>query len=566
MASSRFRVDGTGDTIGPPPPPLFLVRTRSLQAWPRLPSTVWVRRRNALFLCLTLHVSVLETLLSSVCEVTSWLDWWLSTCGNFCEHLSGEVPANFERLMLSGSRALEFLGGQGVAALRNLVLSHQDSLLLDVCSTVPAEEVTLLHFYVMHLCCPLLCSSLHPYSRSLWPRCALPPMTLLSKKTLHPPRIPKKSAPVQGKASSSASSAADRGGNTPVVPRSQQSSQSTSSSSSSSQGRPTKSHKGKTPFSRVASKRGPGSGQHDVPAAPLRVGACLAPHRRRWQAIGAESWVVSVLQDGYRVPFLDSLPPLARSPVSFMTYRAGSPRSLALLQDIEKMFTKGALEIILNPGPGFYSHLFLVEKATGGWRPVIDLSPLNGFVRQTPFKMETVASVLLSVWEGDFLASVDLKDAYFQIPVHRSSRNLLCFTSEGTVYQFKVLCFGLSTAPWVFAAVSAWAHSRRIRLLWYLDDWLVLASSEAVARQHVRELLSLCQSQGIVINDEKSDLVPSQSATYLGMTIDTVAAKVFPTLAWVEKFLSEAEQFLTVTTPPLGFGRCCWGTCLCWRS
>ena len=176
--------------------------------------------------------------------------------------------------------------------------------------------------------------------------------------------------------------------------------------------------------------------------------------------------MVLILWDGYRVPFLDSLPPLARSPVSFPTYQAGYPQSLALLQEIEKMLAKGALEIVLDPGPGFYSRLFLVEKMTGGWRPVIDLSPRNGFVRQTPFKMETAALVLLSVQEGDFLASVDLKDAYFQIPVHQSSRKLLCFTSEGTVYQFKVLCFGLSTAPQVFtrvfAAVSAWAHSRGI--------------------------------------------------------------------------------------------------------
>ena len=89
----------------------------------------------------------------------------------------------------------------------------------------------------------------------------------------------------------------------------------------------------------------------------------------------------------------------------------------------------------------------------------------------------TVASVLLSVREGDFLASLDLKDAYFQIPIHGSSRKLLRFMSEGTVYQFKALCFGLSTAPQVFtrvfAAVSAWAHARGIRLLRYLDDWLV---------------------------------------------------------------------------------------------
>ena len=152
-------------------------------------------------------------------------------------------------------------------------------------------------------------------------------------------------------------------------------------------------------------------------------------------------------------------------------------------------------------------------KASGGWRPVIDLSHLNDFVQLTSFKMETVASVLLSVREGDFLASLDLKDAYFQIPIHGSSRKLLRFMSEGTFYQFKALCFGLSTAPQVFtrvfAAVSAWAHSRGIRLLRYLDDWLVLSSSEKKAKQSIRELLSLCHTLGIVINEKKSDLVPS---------------------------------------------------------
>ena len=148
---------------------------------------------------------------------------------------------------------------------------------------------------------------------------------------------------------------------------------------------------------------------------------------------------------------------------------------------------------------------------------MIDLSHLNDFVSQTPFKMETVAFMLLSVREGDFLASVDLKDAYFQIPVHQSSRKLLRFLSVGIVYQFKALCFRLSTAPqvftWVFAAVSARAHSHRSHLLRYLNDWLVLASSESEAKKNVQDLLSLCHSLGIVIN-KKSDLVPSQT-TYV---------------------------------------------------
>ena len=86
---------------------------------------------------------------------------------------------------------------------------------------------------------------------------------------------------------------------------------------------------------------------------------------------------------------------------------------------------------------------------------MIDLSHLNEFVLLTPFKMEIVASVLLSVREGDFLASIDLKDAYFQIPVHQLSRKLLRFLSEETVFQFNALCFSLLTAPQVFTKVFA---------------------------------------------------------------------------------------------------------------
>ena len=47
------------------------------------------------------QVSSMETMLSGVCEVASWLDWWLSTCGGFREHMPVEVCADFERLILS---------------------------------------------------------------------------------------------------------------------------------------------------------------------------------------------------------------------------------------------------------------------------------------------------------------------------------------------------------------------------------------------------------------------------------------------------------------------------------
>ena len=104
----------------------------------------------------------------------------------------------------------------------------------------------------------------------------------------------------------------------------------------------------------------------------------------------------------------------------------------------------------------------MVMKASGSWRPVIDLSTLNLRVRKTPFKMETLQSVLLSVRSGDWMVSIDLKDAYLQIPIHPDSRKYLRFVALSQVFQFKALCFGLSTAPQVFtrvmAPVSAFLH------------------------------------------------------------------------------------------------------------
>ena len=126
------------------------------------------------------------------------------------------------------------------------------------------------------------------------------------------------------------------------------------------------------------------------------------------------------------------------------------------------------MELAPLPSPGFYSHLFVVWKPEGSWSPVIDLSHLHRFVDMSPFQMETIQSVLLSVRQGVWMASIDLMEAYLQLPVHPASRHFLRFLFRDTVYHFEALCFDLSTAPQVFtqvmAPVSAILHSLVIRM------------------------------------------------------------------------------------------------------
>ena len=152
-------------------------------------------------------------------------------------------------------------------------------------------------------------------------------------------------------------------------------------------------------------------------------------------------------------------------------------QGLALSDAVCALVEKEAIEIA-PPSPGFYSRLFVTPKVTGGWRPVMDLSRLNGWVELSSFRMKTAQSVLLSLRLGDWMVSLDLQDAYLQVPVHPASRRFLRFCVGDAVFQFRALYFGLSSAPQVFtrvmAPISSIMHRHGFRLLRYLDDWLHL--------------------------------------------------------------------------------------------
>ena len=119
------------------------------------------------------------------------------------------------------------------------------------------------------------------------------------------------------------------------------------------------------------------------------------------------------------------------------TYPKGSLKWSSLNQSVQELRNKGAIE----PAPltpGFYSRLFLVLKATGEWRPIIDLSSLNVFVHCPSFTMETPRSILRALQQGQWLTSLDLKDAYFHIGIHPADRRYLRFCHNGTSWQFTV--------------------------------------------------------------------------------------------------------------------------------
>ena len=249
------------------------------------------------------------------------------------------------------------------------------------------------------------------------------------------------------------------------------------------------------------------------------VGGRLRSFRRDWLTNKYSNNMLNIITNGYVLPFI-SKPNLVRAPLIRSGYKA-LQKELALSSCIQSLLSKNTIERVENvKSLGFYSCLFLVPTPHQRWRPVIDLSRLNIFLLVKRFKMEIPESIRASLIPGEWASSIDLSDAYLHIPIHPNSRKYLRFCHRSQVFQFTSLPFGLATAPQVFTMivkeVKLMALSRGIRLHQYLDDWLIKAQSQEEAQVNTQTVVNLTQSLGLIINQEKSELKPTQVFLFVG--------------------------------------------------
>ena len=165
-----------------------------------------------------------------------------------------------------------------------------------------------------------------------------------------------------------------------------------------------------------------------------------------WLDLGAGPKVVQISKEGYTLPF-QTRPNLTKNP-TVISYYVNPDKNLYLSDALQQLIDKNAVELVhTEKSLGFFNRLFLVPKPNNKWRSILDLSKLIFFLKVEKFNMETLETIRTSLQQGEWVTSIDLKDAYFHIPIQEQSRKYLRFHLQGRTYQFKALPFGLSTAP-----------------------------------------------------------------------------------------------------------------------
>lgn len=241
-----------------------------------------------------------------------------------------------------------------------------------------------------------------------------------------------------------------------------------------------------------------------------------------------DRYILDIVTSGYKIEFCTE--PFQTHPRITPVPKLLEKREI-IQKEVNSLLENGAIRPVQEIQGEFISTIFLMSKKTGGMRPIINLKPLNQFIQTIHFKMETLQTALASIQKDDFLTSLELKDAYFRIPVALDHKKYLRFLREKQCYEFQCLPFGLKSSPQVFMKCTqpliAHIRSKGHRGLIYLDNSLWMTQSFHQSQLQIQEVMSIFQKAGFTTNMEKLSLIPMQEVTFIGYLINTSKMMVY---------------------------------------
>lgn len=269
------------------------------------------------------------------------------------------------------------------------------------------------------------------------------------------------------------------------------------------------------------------------------VANCL----NHWKTLTSCPWVLEAVQ-GVAIPFTE-LPHQFRKPFPF-SYYSGEKEIIQL--EIQKLEKKGVIVQTLHIEEEFLSNVFLRPKPNGDFRMILDLTKLNDFVEYQHFKMFSFSTARDFITPNCWMATIDLKDAYYSVAIRQQDRKFLRFQWEDKLYEYTCLPNGLAVCPRVFtkllkpifSKLGAKGHT----MFPYIDDVFVLADNKSNCQLAVEDLQIELECSGFQVHTEKSVLTPTNKIKFLGFYLDSVKMEVSLTQDKILKFREIASELL----------------------
>lgn len=198
--------------------------------------------------------------------------------------------------------------------------------------------------------------------------------------------------------------------------------------------------------------------------------------------------------------------------------RRFTPEQLKVIDsEVEKMLNAGVIRPSCSP---YAQEPHLVRKKTQDWRFCVDFRRLNQITVADEWPMPRIQDLVRSIRDSSHFVGLDLRAGYWQIPMQEESIKYTAFRTRSGLYEFKVMPFGLKTAPATFNRLMDRVVGD---LFWsgvcvYLDDVLVHSKSFEGTLLLLREVFERLRGAKLTLAMNKCMFLPER-LIYLGFEI-----------------------------------------------
>ena len=276
----------------------------------------------------------------------------------------------------------------------------------------------------------------------------------------------------------------------------------------------------------------------------------LSCRLNEWRNVTSDSEVLQTVC-GEKIEFT-SLPLQYRS---CKGNRFSESENAVIAQEIRKLLDKGVIVESSHEKGEFISPIFLRPKPDGSHRLILNLKSLNKHVLYRHFKMDSIWTAIRLMKPNCFMASVDLKDAYYSVCISEKHQKYLKFIWNATLYKFTCFPNGLAFCPRkftklmkpVFSTLRQQGHLSSP----YIDDSILIGTDYEECANNVIDTVRLMDNLGFVPHPNKSVLIPTQVIVFLGFILNSVTMTVYLPPEKAKKLKSAVSHLLSSVNPTI---------------
>ena len=161
----------------------------------------------------------------------------------------------------------------------------------------------------------------------------------------------------------------------------------------------------------------------------------------------------------------------------------------------------------------------MIPKADKSYLLILDLKEINKHCKPKSFILEDINTVMNLIKPDDYLVTVDLKSAFYHIPVIEEHSTYLGFEWKGPYYKFIVLPFGACFSPYfchklIRPVIQYFRQTHNLRIISFVDDFLIGDNKNNI-EDSAKLVLDTLKNLGWCVNFKKSDLRPDCSKQFM---------------------------------------------------